>query len=135
MGFHNPVRIYAYGDTLDQGDAFDKTGICYAVEDEHQRSLPIAKTIDYGEMAVDLILLSTPSYEEPAILVVIANPDADSELQRVLKCLQARNHDVFVVKQPVDGSGLFDSAESIINNTQRLVGGEHSKPNCRCRSY
>ncbi|CAA7026823.1 unnamed protein product [Microthlaspi erraticum] len=132
MGFHNPVIIYAYGDTPDQRNLFKKAGICYAVEDEHQRSLP---TDDYGEMAVDLILFATPTYEEPAILVVIANPDADSELQRVLKCLQARNHDVFVVKQPVDGSGLFDSAESIVNNTQRLVGGEHSKPNCRCRSY
>ncbi|CAA7026821.1 unnamed protein product [Microthlaspi erraticum] len=88
-----------------------------------------------GEMAVDLIVFASPTYREPAILVVIANPDTDSELQRVLKCLQARNHDVFVVKQPVDGSGLFDSAESIVNNTQRLVGGAHSMPNCRCRSY
>jgi hypothetical protein len=125
MGFHSPVVIfaYAYGDTPDQRNLFKKAGICYAVGDEHLRSLPVADTDDYGEMAVDLILFATPTYEKPAILVVIANPDADSELHRVLKCLQSRNHDVL----------LFDSAKSIVRNTQGLVGGAHiSRPPCRC---
>uniref|UniRef100_A0A1J3GWP1 NYN domain-containing protein n=1 Tax=Noccaea caerulescens TaxID=107243 RepID=A0A1J3GWP1_NOCCA len=139
MGFHTPVKIYAYGDTHleDQRDVFKKAIISYSLEGEHLRSSPVAKTRDYREMAVDLIIFATPTYEHPAILIVNPKPNPDSELHRVLKCLQSRNHHVLVVNPTGgdSGGGLFrGSAESVVACIQGLDGEREpiTKPECWC---
>ncbi|CAA7032008.1 unnamed protein product [Microthlaspi erraticum] len=90
LGFHCPADLHAYGDNLDQKDDFYKAGICYKVQGQHMLHTPIANTRDYGEMAVDLINFASPTYDSPAVLMVIPKPDPDTELHRVLMCLESR---------------------------------------------
>ncbi|CAA7033977.1 unnamed protein product [Microthlaspi erraticum] len=117
MGLHGMVQLFAFGDTFDQKEDFSKARIYYRAECEHL--LPDAIDKGYSEMAVDLISFARMTYDCPAILMVIPKPDPDSELHRVLKCLEARNHDVLLVEPGDDDIGrLFASVQSIVDCTQ-----------------
>jgi hypothetical protein len=135
MGLHGTLLIYAYGDKslLDRKDVFLKAGISYHVEREQ---LSDADIEDSGEMALHVILLADNTIERPAALMAIPKPDQDSELHRVLKCLQSRDHDVLLVDPPVGDSGgqFLESAESVLACIQGLDGEAEpiAKPKCVC---
>ncbi|CAA7026822.1 unnamed protein product [Microthlaspi erraticum] len=128
MGLHGPLRIYAYGDEslLDKRDVFRKAGISYFVE----------RAQDYGDMELEVILFAEQTFGRPADIMVIPKPDQDSELHRVLKCMQSRDHDVLLVNTPVGDSGdqFLESLESAVACPRGLDGEAEpiTKPECAC---
>ncbi|CAA7041751.1 unnamed protein product [Microthlaspi erraticum] len=83
-----------------------------------------------GEVALDVILYAnTCAPTTRGNFMVIPRPDPDSELHRVLKCLQSRSHDLLLVKPPDDDDKaqdglLLHSVESLVECTQALDGGK-----------
>uniref|UniRef100_A0A1J3FTM2 NYN domain-containing protein n=1 Tax=Noccaea caerulescens TaxID=107243 RepID=A0A1J3FTM2_NOCCA len=140
MGLHSRLLIYAYGDKslLHQKDDFWKAGICYCVEREQlpEGEQKDADIQDYGELDLEVIVFSEQTYGRPADIMVIPKPDQHSELHRVLKCLQSRNHDVLQVNTPVGDSGdqFLESLESVVACTRGLDGEAEpiTKPKCVC---
>ncbi|CAA7027014.1 unnamed protein product [Microthlaspi erraticum] len=137
-GFHRGLQFFAFGPgPLDDNQrvVFKEARIAYSQEGEHLRSSPIAETRDYRDMALDLINFAALNYY-PAALIVIPKPDPDSELHRVLKCLESRSPLVLVVNRTAvdSGSGQFhDSEESVGACIQGLDGGDpKSLPECWC---
>ncbi|CAA7026820.1 unnamed protein product [Microthlaspi erraticum] len=132
MGLHGTLLIYVYGDKslLDRKHVFLKAGISYHVQREQ---LSDADIEDSGEMELHVIMLADNTSERPAVIMAIPKPDQDSELHRVLKCLQSRDHDVLLVNPPVGDSGQFlESAESVLACTQCLDGEPITRPYCVC---
>ncbi|CAA7026747.1 unnamed protein product [Microthlaspi erraticum] len=111
MGFYSCVTIDAYGDRMNHSkDDLRDARISHQPQDE---------------MVVDLIIGSHT--HSPLNIVVIPSPDPESELHRVLKCLQKRHHQILLVKPKAheqDGHFLFDSVESVVDCTQDLDGGK-----------
>ncbi|CAA7026749.1 unnamed protein product [Microthlaspi erraticum] len=112
LGLHGCDRITAYGGSINRSkEDFNKAGMVHEPQ---------------GKMVVDLVLYARTS-GAPRNLMVIPGPDPDSEMHRVLKCLQARHHGVLLVNpEAPDGLFLSDSVsvKSVVACTQALDGGK-----------
>ncbi|CAA7026824.1 unnamed protein product [Microthlaspi erraticum] len=141
MGLHGSLRIYAYGDKslLDHKDVFREAKISCCVEREQLPDADIEDVLKNGgigdpsEIYLDVLMITEQACD-PAIIMVVPKPDQDSELHRVLECLQSRDHDVLLVDPPVGDSGgqFLKSAESVLACTQCLDGEPTTRPDCVC---
>uniref|UniRef100_A0A1J3IFR2 NYN domain-containing protein n=1 Tax=Noccaea caerulescens TaxID=107243 RepID=A0A1J3IFR2_NOCCA len=106
MGLYNCITLLAYGAKMSHSkDDLYAAGFIYRPE---------------GDLAVHLISFSRTFSRQT--LIVITEPDPESELHRVLKCLQSRQNDILVVNPK--GQFIFDSVESVIGCTQDVDGGK-----------
>ncbi|CAA7036004.1 unnamed protein product [Microthlaspi erraticum] len=87
IGTHGCTFIHAYGENLNH------------LKDDLNKAKIVYEPKGYREMVMDVLAFANSYHGD---LMVIPKPDPDSEFHRVLKCLEARHHNIFLVKPPDD---------------------------------